>query len=186
MQPAEAGVAMSGSVRLEGVVEHGDARGRELGYPTANISLPDGEIRDGVWAGTVRLGSEGQGQTYAAAVSVGRRPTYYRKGARLLEAHLLDYSGDLNGQIVQVTLHAFLRGQRRFHGTEELAAQICDDVACVRSWTAATGREIKGARELAGKPQALQQAVRPLATPSSPPQRRLPVPPLPSRPPEAT
>ncbi|XAS74390.1 riboflavin kinase [Micrococcaceae bacterium Sec5.1] len=131
----------SGRVRLEGVVGHGDARGRELGYPTANISVPDGEIRDGVWAGTVSLGQGGYDETYAAAVSVGRRPTYYRRGTRLLEAHLLDYNGDLYGRIVQVILHEYIRPQRRFHGTDELAAQIRDDVARVRFWVNGVGQE---------------------------------------------
>lgn len=127
-------------VRLEGVVGHGDARGRELGYPTANISVPDREIRDGVWAGTVCL-QEGNDETYAAAVSVGRRPTYYRRGTRLLEAHLLDYTGDLYGRVVQVSLHEYIRPQRRFRGTDELAAQIRDDVARVRSWVNGVGQE---------------------------------------------
>ncbi|MCG2624726.1 riboflavin kinase [Arthrobacter sp. I2-34] len=131
---ATAGDPISGAIRLEGVVEHGDARGRELGFPTANIAIPEGDIRDGVWAGTVRLGPDGEGRTYAAAVSVGRRPTYYRKGTRLLEAHLLDFNGDLYGRSVQVSLHEYIRPQRRFRGTDELAAQIRDDVASVRSW----------------------------------------------------
>ena len=129
----DAGAPICGRVRLEGVVGHGDARGREIGYPTANICVPDVEIRDGVWAGTVRL-RQGDDKTYAAAVSVGRRPTYYRKGTRLLEAHLLDYNGDLYGRVLQVTLHDYIRPQRRFRGTDELAAQIRDDVARVRSW----------------------------------------------------
>lgn len=132
---------ISGTIRLEGVVEHGDARGRELGYPTANISVQDMEIRDGVWAGTVNFGPEGPGETYAAAISVGRRPTYYRKGARLLEAHLLGYSGDLYGRTVLVTLNVYLRPQRRFHRVDQLVSQIVDDVACVRSWAAGAGQE---------------------------------------------
>ncbi|MGM0930495.1 MAG: riboflavin kinase [Actinomycetota bacterium] len=129
------------AVRLEGVVEHGDARGRELGYPTANISMPNAKIRDGVWAGTVCLGPEGLGETYAAAVSVGRRPTYYRKGTRLLEAHLLDYTGDLYGRNVMVSLHVYIRPQRRFHGTDELVTQIRDDVASARSWAMGADEE---------------------------------------------
>lgn len=129
-----------GCVRLEGMVGPGDARGRELGYPTANISVPDEEIRDGVWAGTVRL-QGGDDETYPAAVSVGRRPTYYRRGTRLLEAHLLDYNGDLYGRIVQVILHHYIRPQGRFRGTDELAAQIRDDVAHVRFWANGAGQE---------------------------------------------
>ena len=130
---------ISGTVRLEGVVEHGDARGRELGYPTANISIEDAEVRDGVWAGTVRLGPDGRGETYAAAISVGRRPTYYPEGVRLLEAYLLGFSGDLYGQTVSVTLHVYIRPQQTFHQIDQLVLQIEDDVECVKSWVA--GRE---------------------------------------------
>jgi riboflavin kinase/FMN adenylyltransferase len=139
--PSGARARFSGTIQLEGTVEHGDARGRELGYPTANISVPDGEVQDGVWAGTVCLGPEGLGKTYLAAISVGRRPTYYRKGARLLEAHLLGYSGDLYGHTVLVTLSFYLRRQRRFHRTDDLTAQIMDDVANVRSWAVGAAQE---------------------------------------------
>jgi len=126
----------SSPVELTGLVEHGDARGRELGYPTANVPVQDGKIRDGVWVGTVCVDPEGLGQSFAAAISVGRRPTYYRKGTRLLEAHLLDFSGDLYGHTVLVTFHSYIRPQRKFRGTTELVAQIRRDVECVRSWTA--------------------------------------------------
>ncbi|MFD0043668.1 riboflavin kinase [Pseudarthrobacter scleromae] len=121
---------------MEGTVERGDARGRRLGFPTANITVPDEEIRDGVWAGTVCLRSKGKDETYAAAVSIGRRPTYYRKGTPLLEAHLLDYTGDLYGRNIEVTLYAHIRAQRRFRGPDELATQIRGDVVRVRSWSA--------------------------------------------------
>lgn len=137
------GARVYGCIRLEGVVGYGDARGRELGYPTANISVPDGDMQDGVWAGTVRLGQGENDEIYAAAVSLGQRPTYYRSGTRLLEAHLLDYNGDLYGRIVQVILHEYIRPQRRFRGTDELAAQIRDDVARVRSWVNAVGQEFR-------------------------------------------
>src|SRR5690349_13767408 len=90
-------------IRFRGVVEHGDARGREIGFPTANISLAHDGIPDGVWVGTVRIDPEAGGKTYLAAVSMGRRPTYYRKGIRLLEAHLLDFNGDMYGRTVEVT-----------------------------------------------------------------------------------
>ncbi|SER38985.1 riboflavin kinase, partial [Arthrobacter sp. OV608] len=136
------GARTYGCIRLEGVVGHGDARGRELGYPTANISVPDGEILDGVWAGTVRLGQGENDEIYAAAVSVGQRPTYYHSGTRLLEAHLLEYDGDLYGRFVQVILHEYIRPQRRFGGTDELAAQIRDDVARVRCWFNGAGQEL--------------------------------------------
>lgn len=119
-----------------GIVERGDARGRELGFPTANISVPHADIPDGVWAGTVQVEPSIHGKTYLAAVSIGRRPTYYRKGSRLLEAHLLDFNSNLYGLTVLVTLHVHIRPQRRFRTTEELVAQIEDDVNHVRSWGA--------------------------------------------------
>ena len=126
----------TGSVRIEGVVEHGDARGRTIGFPTANISVPDMDIRDGVWAGTVHVESDQGVRAYAAAVSIGRRPTYYRKGLRLLEAHLLGFTGDLYGRRVVVTLQVRVRPQRRFGSTEELVRQIEQDVALVSQWSA--------------------------------------------------
>lgn len=121
---------------IRGVVEHGDARGRKIGFPTANLKVPEAGIRDGVWAGSIQIGSDGGEITYAAAVSVGRRPTYYREGERLLEVHLLDYAGILYGKELRVSLHLLVRGQRRFADSEELIAQLQSDVAEVRSWWA--------------------------------------------------
>ncbi|WP_380172754.1 riboflavin kinase [Kineococcus sp. DHX-1] len=123
-------------LRVEGVVEHGDERGRLLGFPTANVAVPPHGLRDGVWAGTVRIG----GTVHVAAVSVGHRPTYYGKdGERLLEANLLDFSGDLYGLTVRIDLHARLRPQRRYPGSEELVAQLRQDVADTRRWAVDAG-----------------------------------------------
>lgn len=123
------------SLRIEGIVEHGDARGRTIGFPTANISVPELDIPDGVWAGTVQVGMGQEVRTYTSAVSIGRRPTYYNKGLRLLEAHLLDFAGDLYGLRVLVTLQVRIRPQRRFHSTDELVSQIKKDVDRVRLWS---------------------------------------------------
>lgn len=120
--------------QITGVVDHGDQRGRLLGFPTANIAIPQSDVHNGVWAGTVHLGSQNRRSLYVAAVSIGARPTYYARGQSLLEAHLLDYSGDLYGQTIVVTLRALIRPQRRFAGTPELVDQIQDDVARVRNW----------------------------------------------------
>ncbi|WP_432493084.1 riboflavin kinase [Kineococcus gypseus] len=120
-------------LEVAGVVEHGDARGRTLGFPTANVAVPAHGLRDGVWAGTVQVGQD----VHVAAVSVGHRPTYYgREGARLLEAHLLDFSGDLYGREVLVRLHVRLRPQRRFSGSADLVEQLHRDVADTRTWAA--------------------------------------------------
>jgi FAD synthase len=130
------------SPRVEGLVEHGDARGRTIGFPTANISVPKVDVQDGVWAGTVQVRTDWGVRTYAAAISIGRRPTYYNKGLRLLEAHLLDYAGDLYGRRVLVTLQVRIRPQRRFRSTDELVSQIEKDVDFVRRWSLADSTRV--------------------------------------------
>ncbi len=117
---------------VEGVVVRGDGRGRLLGYPTANVET--GSVadlpHDGVYSGWVRLED---GSVHRSAVSVGRRPTYYEDGALLLEAHLLDFDGDLYDQRVELEVGELVRRQMRFESTDELVAQIGRDVARVRS-----------------------------------------------------
>lgn len=133
------------ALTVEGVVEHGDERGRLLGFPTANVAVPEHGLRDGVWAGTVQVDPAGEGPdcggpVHVAAVSVGHRPTYYGKdGDRLLEANLLDFDGDLYDRRVLVRLHARLRPQRRFSGSSELVEQVRRDVADTRAWALAAG-----------------------------------------------
>jgi riboflavin kinase/FMN adenylyltransferase len=125
--------------RIIGTVDHGDHRGRLLGFPTANVAIPQNDVRYGVWAGTVHLGSESARSLYVAAISIGDRPTYYSRGQSLLEANLLDFSGDLYGQTVVVTLHMLIRPQRRFAGTTELVDQLQEDIARVRTWAVSAG-----------------------------------------------
>ncbi|MEX5299963.1 riboflavin kinase [Kocuria sp. CPCC 205292] len=121
--------------QVEGIVVAGDRRGRLLGFPTANVAVPDQPWRDGVWAATVQIDPARSGPVRLAAVSVGRRPTYYgRDGVRLLEAHLLDFTGDLYGHTVLVRLHERLRPQRRYSGSKELVEQLHRDVAGTRAW----------------------------------------------------
>ncbi|MCG2623916.1 riboflavin kinase [Arthrobacter sp. I2-34] len=136
--------------QITGVVDHGDERGRLLGFPTANIAIPHSGVHNGVWAGTVNLGPRNRRSLHVAAVSIGERPTYYARGQSLLEANLLDFSGDLYGQTVVVTLRTLIRPQRKFAGTAELVDQIQDDVARVRHWAVQAGlggclREEQGA-----------------------------------------
>lgn len=107
-----------------GVVVRGDRRGRRLGYPTANIPLGDAPLRHGVYAGRA-LG-------HAAAVSVGVRPTFGHGLEPLLEAHLLDFSGDLYGRELSVELLAFLRPEERFDDIDALRVQIEEDCAAAR------------------------------------------------------
>jgi riboflavin kinase/FMN adenylyltransferase len=114
--------------RVEGVVEKGDQRGRTLGMPTANIAIERSARvpTEGVYAGiVVRV----DGSRHAAAVSLGRRPTFYADGHELCEAHLLDFTGDLYGEAITVVLTHFLRGQERFDGLDALIEQMrldCD------------------------------------------------------------
>ncbi len=115
-----------------GEVVQGDQRGRTIGFPTANVVLPDEMARpaNGVYACTYVLPD---GSTAAAAVNVGVRPTFYENAdAAVLEAHLLSYSGDLYGTRARVQFHNFLRSERRFNGIDELKAQLDDDIATTR------------------------------------------------------
>jgi riboflavin kinase / FMN adenylyltransferase len=129
---ADAAVLLGRPHQVRGVVTHGDHRGRDLGFPTANVALP-GSVAvpaDGVYAGWYE-GSDRLRRP--AAVSVGRRPTFYEDGDRsLLEAHLLDFEGDLYGDQARVDFVAHLRGQVRFASIDELVEQMGRDVAAAR------------------------------------------------------
>ena len=117
---------------VKGLVVHGDQRGRVLGYPTANV-LPEEPVPlpdEGVYAGWVE---RADGSVYASAISVGRRPTFYAPdGICLVEAYLLDFDGDLYGEVLRVEIVSRVRGQERFDSVEALIDQIRDDVAQVR------------------------------------------------------
>ncbi|NQX12392.1 hypothetical protein HQQ80_12200 [Microbacteriaceae bacterium VKM Ac-2855] len=118
---------------VSGVVVPGDQRGRLLGFPTANLPLGESSLSDGVYAGTVY--DETDGSTRIAAVSVGRRTSFYgRDGERLLEAHLLDFDGSLYGHAIVVELRAKLRPQRRYRGAEALVEQLARDIEATRTW----------------------------------------------------
>lgn len=120
---------------VAGVVEHGNAWGRVLGFPTANIPMTaDGADLDGVWAGYVTFIENGAEQRYVSAVSIGTRPTYYADGILLLEAFLLDFDGDLYDRTLTVALHRRIRGQVAYTGSEALIAQLAVDVENVRQW----------------------------------------------------
>jgi len=132
-----------------GVVEHGDARGRQLGFPTANLPVSGPAALDGVWAGTVTTLDDGR--MLPAAISIGRRTTFYRRGGRLLEAHLLDVDDDLYGREITVRLGLLIRRQIRFTGVEELVRQIGLDVQEVRSWAAIPGAIAIGSLDADGR-----------------------------------
>jgi riboflavin kinase/FMN adenylyltransferase len=108
-----------------------------LGFPTANVSVP-GDIllpADGIYAGWFE---RADGSVHAAALSLGRRPTFYAESnVSLLEAHLLDFSGDLYDEHVRVRFVERLRGEERFESLEALVEQIQRDCDQVRALLAA-------------------------------------------------
>ncbi len=109
----------------------GDRRGRDLSFPTANVETLAVPPEDGVYAGWLE---RADGSRHPAAISVGNRPTYYgHHGERLVEAHLLDFDGDLYGEHVTVRVGSKVRDQVRFLSSEELVEQMRRDVECVRS-----------------------------------------------------
>jgi riboflavin kinase/FMN adenylyltransferase len=117
---------------VRGTVERGDERGRQLGYPTANVAVPN-EIclpADGIYAGTYVTE---QAVEHPAAISLGRRPTFYEHAEMsLLEAHLLDFDGDLYGRPARVRFLERLRGEQRFESVDALVEQIGRDVEATR------------------------------------------------------
>ncbi|HWG75059.1 MAG TPA: bifunctional riboflavin kinase/FAD synthetase [Acidimicrobiales bacterium] len=119
-----------------GVVEHGDNRGRSIGFPTANVAVAGDSMLpcDGVYAGCYYR-PDGVGRP--AAINLGRRPTFYDEtGLRLLEAHLLDFDDDLYGEPARVQFGKWLRGEVRFASVDDLVAQMGRDVEITRRYLA--------------------------------------------------
>lgn len=115
---------------MEGEVVSGDRRGRELGFPTANL-VPDPALIQpghGIYAARASFGE----QTRVAAVNVGVRPTFKTDLVVLVEAFLLDWQGDLYGQRLTLEYVARLRGERRFDSVDALIEQMHADVAATR------------------------------------------------------
>ena len=116
-------------------MRHGDKRGRDLGYPTANLRLPGRQrLRHGIYAVRARAG----GQVLDGVASFGRRPTF-DDGAPLLEAHLFDFSGDLYGQVIDVEFVAWIRGEERFGSAEALIRRMDRDAEEARAVLARDG-----------------------------------------------
>jgi riboflavin kinase/FMN adenylyltransferase len=111
---------------LEGTVVEGDARGRDLGMPTANV-VPEPVAlvpAPGIYAGEAR--------GHDAAISVGVRPTFEQAGELLVEAYLLDFEGDLYGETLRLSFRERLRDEVRFESADELVQQMQRDVQRVR------------------------------------------------------
>ncbi|MBB2942281.1 riboflavin kinase/FMN adenylyltransferase [Actinoplanes lutulentus] len=127
-----ASVALGRPHRLSGVVVRGDARGRELGFPTANLMVHRYAAvpADGIYAAWLTRTGENAGR-WAASVSIGTNPTFSGRERRV-EAYVLDFSGDLYGERLSLDFVAHLREQRTYDGIEPLIAQIQADVEQTR------------------------------------------------------
>ena len=113
---------------VRGIVVRGDQRGRLLGFPTANVEVPNKVClpADGVYAGHYL---RPDGVSHPCAINLGRRPTFYEHADHsLLEAHLLDFADDLYDERARVQLSHFLRSERKFDGIESLIAQLKIDI----------------------------------------------------------
>lgn len=129
--PERAAALLGRPFEIVGEVQHGDARGRTLGFPTANVALGRHiEPARGVYAVRGRLAS---GLVVPGVANLGRRPTLGGDPVSRLEAHLFDFDGDLYGQEIAVALVAFIREEKRFAGLDELRAQIAADAAAARA-----------------------------------------------------
>ncbi len=123
---------------LRAEVVHGLQRGRQLGYPTANLS-PDAEgfiPADGVYAAWLVV----DGQRYGAAVSIGNNPTFEGVPDKQVEAHAFDQSFDLYGRTVELEFVEYIRGMRKFSGMEALAQQMAADEQRIRGILLLPGR----------------------------------------------
>lgn len=126
--------------RVEGEVVHGDGRGKSIGIPTANLNTEEQKLIPG--AGVYACRVVINGKTWPAAVNIGTRPTFENTDHQShVEAHILDYSGDLYTQRIAIEFIARLRGEERFHSVAELIKQEYDDINKTRNIIAEMRRE---------------------------------------------
>jgi riboflavin kinase/FMN adenylyltransferase len=129
--PERAAAELGRPWAIRGVVAQGDARGRTIGFPTANVALERHlEPARGVYAVTARLVD---GSVLRGVANIGRRPTIGAGLESRLEAHFFDFAGDLYGQELSVALHTYLREETRFDSLDALRAQIALDAAQARA-----------------------------------------------------
>ncbi len=125
----EASVLLGSPPLLRGTVVHGDERGRELGFPTANLAFAYRPVLPalGIYLGRVHVPERAVGPSHPALVSVGVRPTFHDDGRVLVEVYLLDWDGDLYDAVLDVEIEARLRPELRFDSAEALVAQMQKD-----------------------------------------------------------
>ncbi len=128
--PQEAARLLTRPFAIRGIVEHGDKRGREIGYPTANLSIEHYlRPRFGIYAVTGRILATGE--ELKGAANIGIRPQF-EPPRELLEPYFFDFSGDLYGQEIEVAFHHFLRPEAKFDSLDALVEQMDRDCARAR------------------------------------------------------
>ena len=135
-KPEDAAAMLGRPFAIRGEVVHGQKIGRTIGFPTANLELGD-YVRpaDGIYATRTRLPD---GRTFASAAYIGKRPTVNGVDERL-EVNLFDFDEDLYGQVLETEFIAFIRGDMKFNGLEELKRQIFID--CTNIWDILRNRD---------------------------------------------
>jgi riboflavin kinase/FMN adenylyltransferase len=130
--PTEAAELLGRPWEIEGVVEHGDHRGRTIGFPTANVALGEHlRPRFGVYAVRALIDDCGKKAWRNGVANLGKRPTV-GKLQENFEVHLFDFDGDLYGQVLRVALVDFIRPEMKFSGLDALKAQIAADCNSAR------------------------------------------------------
>jgi riboflavin kinase/FMN adenylyltransferase len=129
----EAATLLGRRYQIAGNVTDGAKRGRQLGFPTANLVPPSEQLlpAEGVYAGLAHL----EGDTHRAVANLGARPTF-GESQMLLEVHLLDFKGDLYGQWLRFEFAEHVRSTRRFDSLDDLRTQISRDVEAARGYLA--------------------------------------------------
>ena len=141
----DAAICLGRPYAVRGEVVKGYQRGRTIGIPTANLRVDEQLVpADGVYAGRMAVA----GRTYAAAVSIGTMPTFGADLKRQVEAYLIDFTGDLYGQTLELEIVEWLREQRKFNGVEALKQQMARDID--RAQDPATSADAEPIASLAG------------------------------------
>ncbi|MDR3435894.1 bifunctional riboflavin kinase/FAD synthetase [Telmatospirillum sp.] len=136
-RPREAARLLGRFWEIEGRVEHGDERGRTIGFPTANVELAEYlHPATGVYAVIAGIDRGGDTEWLPGVANFGKRPTFDKQDV-LLEVHLFDFTGDLYGRHLRVGLVDYLRPERKFSGLDELKTQIEEDCRAARKALAA-------------------------------------------------
>ncbi|HEX9713151.1 MAG TPA: bifunctional riboflavin kinase/FAD synthetase [Actinomycetota bacterium] len=131
-----ANAEMDHPYRLEGFVEKGAARGKGLGFPTANLRIPDRMLLPKLGVYVARVLRRGAGEPLPAVVNVGVNPTFEQRTDPVVEVHVLDFDEDLYGEVLEVEFLHRLRDEQRFPDADALVAQMDRDVADARAWFA--------------------------------------------------